>query len=514
MTALLLTLLFFAQGNPLAPPQTGKISGVLKDAEGKPIPGIRMAAMPRPESFLDAVTSASMSSIAETDEAGRYTLENIPPGKYFIAAGRLDLQTYYPGTQDMNLAKEVAVTPGATVTGIDFGLDNSSFGRANMSLSTVTYVTIPLRVTVEGGGPIPVSSNGRFTHVKMEMISNTQTAPLSGTFISVQGPTTTSHVVTVESLPEHYSVKSIMYGSTDLSKNPLRLTPANFPPVLGGIAIQLGPVLQQAVLNSNSRVATTTGATPTTAAQTSAYQFGTVTTDPAALQIYLAGAAAGAAAAGVNLPNALPRPPAHQIPPETLFITLTRNAPKTGGVRVAGKTTYTGARSVFLSGIPGNYYSDGTFEVLNVPPGKHVLATRDTPSGSRPLAASLVVGATDLDGVVLNEAAIIPASVWEQSEPRPAGDTPPGILPLARLTGTVREEISGLPIPEGTVMLKVERGSPLSLPIDDKGKFEIPPLLPGSNELDVQIFGHSNTRQTIAVEDKDMKLEIASRKLY
>jgi hypothetical protein len=123
--ALLLSLALALQGIPVQAQQAGRVSGVLKDTQGKPIPGIRMAAIARPQSLDEAVTSAAMSSLAETDEQGRFTLESIPPGRYYIAAGRLDAQTYYPGTVDMATAKEVAITPGSTVSGIDFTLGDS-----------------------------------------------------------------------------------------------------------------------------------------------------------------------------------------------------------------------------------------------------------------------------------------------------------------------------------------------------------------------------------------------------
>jgi len=58
-----------------------------------------MAAVARPDALENIAEGAAMAGIAETDAEGKYTLENIPPGRYLIAAGRLDLQTYYPGTQ-------------------------------------------------------------------------------------------------------------------------------------------------------------------------------------------------------------------------------------------------------------------------------------------------------------------------------------------------------------------------------------------------------------------------------
>jgi 5-hydroxyisourate hydrolase-like protein (transthyretin family) len=96
MAALLLSLILLAQA---APPQlAGTIVGVLKDSSGKPAAGIRVAAVPRPESGGKVLAGgAAMSSQAETDAEGRYRLENVPPGRYFVAAGIIALPTFYPG---------------------------------------------------------------------------------------------------------------------------------------------------------------------------------------------------------------------------------------------------------------------------------------------------------------------------------------------------------------------------------------------------------------------------------
>jgi hypothetical protein len=481
MIALLLSAVLAVpgvQGIPAQAQQAGTILGVLKDRDGNPLPGVRMAAIAPPESLIDALTSASMSSIAETDEAGRYKLENIPPGKYYIAAGRLDLQTYYPGTPDITAAKEVAVTAGSTTPGIDFALDLSSYGRAErFGLPTQITTTIPIHVTVEGGGRLPVSAKGKLTGIRFESINGTPLmAGITSTFLSIPGPTTAAYAVTVLNLPETYVVKSIKYGAIDLAANPLSLTPSNFPG-----ATSVAGTMQSSGVD------------------------------------FRAGAAAAQAGLSVTAALAQLRAAPSYTPPSTVSIVLTPVAPKPNtsvGVRVTGRSKFEGPRSVFLSTIPGNYYSDGTFEVFGVPPGKHVVATRNTPGGSLPIAASLVVGTADLDGVVLDGAAIIPMSVWQVAEPRPAGDLRPGKLPLARVAGTLLEEVSGKPIPEGTVMVKVERGEPLQFPIDKNGKFELPALFPGSYDLDVEIFGHTHTRQTIDVDDKDMKLELTARRLY
>jgi hypothetical protein len=447
MVSLLLSLLLMSQGLPVSTQQAGTVTGVLKGRDGKPLPGIRMAAVAKPDSLLDALTSAAMSSIAETDAEGRYKLDNVPSGRYYIAAGRLDLQTYYPGTPDMSLAKDVAVTAGTTTSGVDFEIDDASLGRAERAVPRIA--SIALRVTVEGGAPFPVSGSGSATVLAFKTNGTARSVALTAVGIPLPGPAAASYSVTVEGLPETYVVKSMMYGSTDVMNKTFQVTPAN----------ALAP----------------------------AYT-----------------------------------------PPVTLSIVLARTVPRTTtGVRVSGRATNLEARSVYLSGIPGDYYADGTFEVHGVPPGLHVVATGGVPFGrllaSRTFpqaqtaiaaqATSVVVGTENLDGVMLVETLMVPESVYVRSEPRPAGNRPPGTIPLARLAGKVVEEVSRLPIREGKVTLKVGRGITVSMPITAEGGFEFPPLFPGTYDLEVSVFGHTAVRESIEIADTDVKHEVAPRKL-
>jgi hypothetical protein len=500
--ALLLSLALALQGIPVQAQQAGRVSGVLKDTQGKPIPGIRMAAIARPQSLDEAVTSAAMSSLAETDEQGRFTLEGIPPGRYYIAAGRLDAQTYYPGTVDMATAKEVAITPGSAVSGIDFTLGDSSFGRANtglgISLSANPILALPLRVSTEGGEKMPVSAGGKFVSVKLDMAGSIITTPITSTVVNVPGPQTTAYRVTVENLPETHVVKSILYGTTDLSTNTLRLTPANFPSPSSSLVFALS----------------TFSATPAVSPAPAQALATTPQPLPQTQQDLLSYLNALAASRGlIATPPTTPTTPS--TPPSLLSITLAPVTPKlTTGARVSGQMSVRGNRTVYVSGIPGAVYSDGTFEVYGIPPGRHSIVTRDNPTGLKPLAASVVVENGNLDGIVLVETAMLPLRAWEPSPPRPAGGRPAGNVPLARLTGSLLEELSKQPITEGTVLIKTNGYTATSFPVSADGRFELPPLLPGTYDLEVQVFGHSSIKQSIEIDDQDMKIELLSRRLY
>src|SRR6185295_4375474 len=117
-----------AQGIPIPPAQGGTVTGVLRSPAGAPAAGLRVAAMTRSESLEDSLKA--LVSLTQTDEAGRFRLENIPPGQYYIAAGRVDMPTYYPGTLDIAGRTVVSITAGQTVSGIEFAVLDASLGNS------------------------------------------------------------------------------------------------------------------------------------------------------------------------------------------------------------------------------------------------------------------------------------------------------------------------------------------------------------------------------------------------
>ena len=95
MPRILLFLILALQGIPVQ--QGATVTGILRDSRGTPVGGVRVAAVARGD-VIENAAGESMAGITETDTQGRFTLENIPPGRYYIAAGRVDFPTYYPGT--------------------------------------------------------------------------------------------------------------------------------------------------------------------------------------------------------------------------------------------------------------------------------------------------------------------------------------------------------------------------------------------------------------------------------
>src|SRR6185295_5665361 len=158
MISFLLGIILFAQGLPALSTTKGTVTGVLRTAAGEPAAGVRVTALAQPDSVADVALSASFASLAETDENGRYRLEEIPPGRYYIAAGRVDLPTYYPGTLEMSKGTPVSIASSAVVSNIDFAVDDASARLPDVPAFLASFLTaragltMPVQVRMEGGG--------------------------------------------------------------------------------------------------------------------------------------------------------------------------------------------------------------------------------------------------------------------------------------------------------------------------------------------------------------------------
>lgn len=128
----------------------GVVTGQLRGTSGAPATGVRVAAMAVPEA--NATGGNALVSLVETDSAGRYRLENVPPGRYFIQAGFIDGPSYYPGVSSTATATSVLVTAGATVTGIDFTMTRGAGVRVSGRLP-LTLNPRPAQIRLMGGGP-------------------------------------------------------------------------------------------------------------------------------------------------------------------------------------------------------------------------------------------------------------------------------------------------------------------------------------------------------------------------
>src|SRR5688572_6030000 len=141
MKKLLLLAVLLASAGAAAQIPTGTVSGEIRNRLGQPAAGVRVSAMAVPADDVPANSATALVSIATTDNQGRYTLENILPGRYYITAGFVDSPTYYPGVSAVSGATAVNVLSGTPVAGINFAVTNplgvTVSGRVRRSSGTV-----------------------------------------------------------------------------------------------------------------------------------------------------------------------------------------------------------------------------------------------------------------------------------------------------------------------------------------------------------------------------------------
>lgn len=119
MTLSLLLFILLMQG--AAVPQGGVVAGTLRGTNGQPAARVRVGIMEMPRAGRGRpVGAGTLLSQGQTDDAGRFQLEDVPPGRYYIVAGRLDVPTFYPGVQEIGTAKTIQVLAKSTVRDIDF----------------------------------------------------------------------------------------------------------------------------------------------------------------------------------------------------------------------------------------------------------------------------------------------------------------------------------------------------------------------------------------------------------
>jgi ankyrin repeat protein len=96
------------------------ISGTIRTPQGLPIAGARIAAM-------DASGTLSIGATAESDDAGAYRLEHIPPGRWHIVAGQVNRPPVLH-IGNGGAATIVGIPGGAE--GVDFAVDAARLAQA------------------------------------------------------------------------------------------------------------------------------------------------------------------------------------------------------------------------------------------------------------------------------------------------------------------------------------------------------------------------------------------------
>ena len=70
------------------------VTGTVRLVDGGPAAGVRVVAMVVPGAGRGGRGTSVLASLTQADKDGRYQLVDIPPGRYYIAAGALDSPTF------------------------------------------------------------------------------------------------------------------------------------------------------------------------------------------------------------------------------------------------------------------------------------------------------------------------------------------------------------------------------------------------------------------------------------
>lgn len=221
----LLVLLQAALPNP-----TGSISGVLRKSDGSPAAGVRVAATSAAKPVSGVESSEPLVGLAQTDPLGRFRLDGVPSGSYYVVAGRVDAPTFYPGVPLTGGARAVTVSPETVFSGVDFVVSDAS-------LRPVSGYSDLL--------PPPVSFNGRvvladdslqlpasvFFRIRGEIAPASGAAPGFVYYLAVGTVDAGGRFqvtlraarsqVTLTQLPSGFNIRSMTAGRTDLLKERL-----------------------------------------------------------------------------------------------------------------------------------------------------------------------------------------------------------------------------------------------------------------------------------------------------
>jgi len=105
----------------------GFIAGTIQQEDGSPAIHVRVAVMPVEENPAKAAGNPGvLLALDETDESGRYRLEAIPPGRYYVIAGSVIAPTFYPGATQISEATTVTVGKNSVTTDINFTISKTS----------------------------------------------------------------------------------------------------------------------------------------------------------------------------------------------------------------------------------------------------------------------------------------------------------------------------------------------------------------------------------------------------
>jgi hypothetical protein len=184
-------------------------------------------------------------------------------------------------------------------------------------------------------------------------------------------------------------------------------------------------------------------------------------------------------------------------------------APAREGVWVRGRVNNAGQQQVYISGVPGTLYTDGTFEFRGVPPGRHVVVMFGSSLSSRQRGAVITVRNRDVDDIELQDTITLPEDILTETPIIEASlSAGSSASALHAIRGHVVEAATQHPIAGIVTLRGYMRSLTNSLPAD--GEFEIQNLLPGRYNLKIETFDAATLTQSIVIgnEDVDLKLTV------
>jgi hypothetical protein len=541
MKPLLVAALLLAQGTPVPRIGRGVIEGTVRALDGSPAAGVRVAALAAPDAGAKPDTgSAVLASQAQTDNSGRYRMEDVPAGRYYVTAGLLDLPTYYPGVRSITEAQVLTVGAGALLGSVDFTLSRSAgavrvSGRvsglpAGTPAGLVQVVLTPTQGVRGARGPGGSAANG--------------TAELQQAPVQFDGS---------------FEFDKVPPGAYQAALRPARSSAATVPVQVEnddvrGMTLSIGPaLLGRVVVDDGSKLplqasSVVGGATdPLSAVGFAVRRMTPAATSAADVRsdgfFILPGAPGEYEAAVTMLPfgyylksmsqgrSDLMNEPVrvHAVPAigesAQLLVTLTRTPPPGAapGFKISGRSTGNGARG--LAGprwvsIQGSAVSpnpllglqttlvgeaplreDGTFEVPHVPKGEFTVRVLPAPS------ATLRVNVTDRDvsGIEVSTGGFAPAR-GAPALPSLSFDALP-LLPRSdvRVSGQVKGIPPGAAQTLRWITLFTGPSSPQFLaPIHGDGAFEFTRIPPGTYSVRLDGRAAILINETVTVRDKDL----------
>jgi len=206
---------------------SGSITGTLRSPEGAPQAGVRVAAMVVPG--VPESGASALVSITLTDERGRYVLEDVPPGRYYIVSGNVAEPTYYPGTFTPAASSIVTVSAGSALSGYDFTMRPAPASPAAAAQAGFVPTRFGLlkilsgRIVTEDGRPLPsVATIGvRLNSPFFSSVSTIRQRDFG--FVVTDG----EYRVSIEGLPAGYTLKSISFGNANLGLGAVKIDAAS-----------------------------------------------------------------------------------------------------------------------------------------------------------------------------------------------------------------------------------------------------------------------------------------------